>query len=93
MRVLIAEDSALERLLFQRTVEELGHECLVAGDGGQAWELFQAAGADVIISDWAMPGIDGLELCRRVRTRDGGSYTYFIFLTMLEDKQHARLGM
>ena len=67
MRILIAEDSAMTRLMLRRAVESLGHECLVADDGTTAWELFQERGPDVIISDWLMPGIEGPELCRRVR--------------------------
>jgi DNA-binding response OmpR family regulator len=71
----------------------LGHECLAAADGAQAWQIYTNVGADVIISDWMMPGVDGLELCRRVRTQDRPAYTYFIFLTRLEDRPHALLGM
>jgi CheY-like chemotaxis protein len=67
MRVLIAEDSAVERIMLERFVRELGHEPVLAHDGAQAWELFQTHGADVLISDWMMPGLDGAELCRRVR--------------------------
>jgi DNA-binding response OmpR family regulator len=100
MRVLIAEDSAMTRLMLRRAVESLGHECLVAEDGTAAWELFQERGPDVIISDWLMPGIEGPELCRRVRehartaaSNSHPAYTYFVLLTVLEDKQHALEGM
>jgi sigma-B regulation protein RsbU (phosphoserine phosphatase) len=67
MNVLIAEDDALTRLLLQRAVEYQGHACLVAQDGLEAWQLFQAHTVDVVISDWLMPLVDGVELCRRVR--------------------------
>jgi CheY-like chemotaxis protein len=67
VRVLIAEDSRVERNLLRLAVERLGHTCVLAANGAQAWELFQAVGADVIVSDWLMPAVDGLELCRRVR--------------------------
>ena len=67
MNVLIAEDDALTRLMLQRAVEHQGHTCLVARDGPKAWQLFQAHTVDVVISDWLMPLIDGIELCRRVR--------------------------
>jgi len=93
VRVLIAEDGIAARLILEQAVLSLGHECLVAADGTEAWGLFQAQGADVVISDWGMPGIDGLELCRRVRAHDSTPYTYFVFLTALEDKQHAIMGM
>ncbi len=95
MRILIAEDEAVSRTVLQRTLEELGHECLVAEDGEKAWELFQnTEEVDVVISDWMMPGMDGLELCRRLREeqRDDG-YTFFVFLTALGDKEHLLEGM
>jgi sigma-B regulation protein RsbU (phosphoserine phosphatase) len=67
MNVLIAEDDALTRLMLQRAIEHQGHACLVAQDGLEAWQLFQAHTVDVVISDWLMPLMDGVELCRRVR--------------------------
>ena len=92
MRVLVAEDSAMGRRMLERAVRMLGYECLSAEDGAQAWDLFQVVGADVIVSDWVMPGLAGPELCRRVRAHRA-PYTYFIMLTMLEDRQHALEGM
>ena len=93
MKILIAEDSAMGRLLLRRAVEGLGHECLVADDGAQAWELFREQGADVVISDWLMPGLDGIALCRRIREHGGEAYTYVILLTALGDKAHLRTGL
>lgn len=94
MRVLAVEDDAVSLLILQRAVEKLGHECLAASDGEQAWQLYmQTPGVDVIISDWMMPGVDGLELCNRVRATNRDEYTYFIFLTALGDKEHLRMGL
>src|SRR5437588_11402863 len=95
MNVLIAEDDALTRLMLQRAVEHQGHACLVAQDGLEARQLFQAHTVDVVISDWLMPLVDGVELCRRVRKQMDGasSYTYFIFLTVLDDKEHMLAAM
>jgi CheY-like chemotaxis protein len=82
LKILIAEDDAVSRTILRRAVEKLGHECLAAEDGEKAWELYrETPGVDVIISDWMMPGIDGLELCRRIRRASRPEYTYFIFLT------------
>ena len=69
MRVLIAEDNLLERRMLETAVELLGHDCRSAADGAEAWRLYQEQGADVIISDWVMPGLDGQELCQRVRAQ------------------------
>jgi two-component system, cell cycle response regulator len=93
MRVLIAEDSVTARVLLERAVVKLGHECVVAEDGNAAWELFEQHGADVVISDWMMPGMDGEELCRKVRQSSARSYSYFILLTSLEDAGHVVRGM
>jgi CheY-like chemotaxis protein len=69
MKILIADDSPTPRLMLQRELEGLGHECIVACDGAEAWELFQGSGVDVVVSDWMMPGMDGDELCRPTPTR------------------------
>jgi two-component system cell cycle response regulator len=93
MKILIAEDSAVARLILQSTLSSLGHECVVAEDGETAWELFLANAPDVVISDWLMPGIDGDELCRRIRAHQSVSYTYFIMLTSLAAQAHVVRGM
>lgn len=94
MRVLIAEDDPVSRKILSRVVEKSGHECLVAEDGVQAWELYKdTPGVDVIISDWMMPALNGLELCRMVRREHRDEYTYFIFLTALGDREHLLLGL
>jgi DNA-binding response OmpR family regulator len=93
MRILIAEDSRVTRSLIRVGVTQLGYECREACDGAEAWEAYQAAGADVVLSDWLMPGLDGLELCQRIRATGGPGYTYFIFLTSLDDREHALQGM
>jgi diguanylate cyclase (GGDEF)-like protein len=93
VRVLVAEDDPVSLLILRRAVEKLGHECLTAGDGEQAWQLYkQTPEVDVIISDWMMPDVDGIELCRRVRDEERKEYTYFIFLTALSDNEHLLMG-
>ena len=97
MKILVAEDDAVSRTILRRAVEKLGHECLVAEDGRKAWELYCAApNVDVVISDWMMPEVDGLELCRKIRDEergDGRGYTYFVFLTALGDREHLLQGL
>lgn len=94
MKILIAEDELILRMIIQEALESFGYECLLAEDGEKAWELFQSTqDVDVIISDWMMPGMDGLELCRRVRAGRKNGYTYFMFLTALGDKGHLLSGM
>jgi two-component system chemotaxis response regulator CheY len=79
--------------MLRNALTTMGHDCLVAADGDEAWALFQERGADVIISDRLMPGLDGLALCSRVREHPGVPYTYFIFLTALAHKSEILEGM
>jgi diguanylate cyclase (GGDEF)-like protein len=94
LRILIAEDDGVSRTILRRAVEKTGHECLAAADGEEAWGLYKEnPDLDVIISDWMMPGVDGLGLCRRVRGDNRDGYTYFIFLTALGDREHLLQGL
>jgi two-component system, cell cycle response regulator len=87
MRILIAEDDATSRLIIETMVKQLGHEYVSTANGEQAWQLYQCSDIDVVISDRSMPGMNGLEFCRRVRARPGDKYTYFIFVTSFGDKR------
>src|SRR4030081_3086488 len=91
MHVLIAEDDPGIRDLLHDLIERLGHTVTVARDGEEAWGLYTEHGADVIVSDWLMPRVEGPELCRRVRQYDA-PYAYFILLTALGDQQHHLTG-
>jgi len=81
MKILIAEDDAIAAKVLRLTLQAQHHEVVVACDGTEAWELFDREPTRVIVSDWMMPGIDGLQLCERVRNRAQTPYTYFILLT------------
>jgi signal transduction histidine kinase len=91
VQVLIAEDDLPTRLILQRAVQRLGFECIACDDGESAWTQFRAEQPDVVISDWRMPGLEGPEFCRRIRSAK--SYTYFIMATALDDPQHVLEGM
>jgi two-component system chemotaxis response regulator CheY len=93
LRVLVADDDVTCRLVLQATVEKLGHQCLVAVDGVDAWSKIETTSPDVLITDWMMPGVDGPELCRRVRDRADGGYTYVILATSLGQHEHVLEGM
>jgi len=81
MKILIADDDAVARRVLQSAIGTLSHEVTVVEDGRAAWEHLRAERYDVLISDWVMPHIDGLELCRRVRARSGEAYTYVILVS------------
>ena len=82
MRILIAEDDPISRRVLQSTLDKWGYEVLVCSDGLEAWEAFQSNDAPAMaILDWMMPGIDGIDLCRRVRESPNLDSTYILLLT------------
>jgi len=93
MKILVAEDDDVSRFMTVKAVQALGYECIAAEDGESAWKLYQREGADTVISDWMMPGMDGIELCKRIRRMDDRAYTYFIILTALSEREYRLEGM
>jgi two-component system, cell cycle response regulator len=94
MRILIADDDATSRLMLKAMTTKLGHECLVANDGLTAWAMLSSQGGiDVLLTDWIMPGVDGPELCRRVRHELSGSYIYIVLITGLGQRDQVLEGM
>ena len=93
MRILAAEDDAASCLILEAAVTSLGHDCVVATSGEEAWRLFETIDVDAVISDRMMPGMDGVELCRRIRASERDTYTYFIFLTAFDKKADVLSGM
>lgn len=87
MRVLIAEDSVVVRKLLERNLQQLGYEVTVAEDGAQAWEAYQRAPTPIVITDWEMPHMDGVELCRAIRQHPNEHYTYLMMLTARGQKE------
>jgi len=85
MKILIAEDDTISRYFLEKTLQQMGHQVTAAKDGGEAWKAFLAGDYPMIISDWMMPEIDGIELCRRIR-RQNKSYSYFMMLTARTSK-------
>lgn len=82
LRIIVADDDSDCRELVAHVVRNLGHSCRVACDGVEARAMHRAQAADVIVSDWNMPKMDGLELCREIRESDPPYWhTHFIFLT------------
>jgi len=87
MNLLIAEDDPVARRMLEATLTGLGHQTTSTANGEEAWSVWRVSQSRVIISDWLMPVVDGLELCRRIRARHGDPYTYFILLTARVDRQ------
>lgn len=93
MRVLIAEDDAVSRRILQRAVERFDYECTTTTDGSEAWQAYLDAPFDVVITDWVMPHVDGVDLCELIRANPGPCYTYVILLSVLSDRGHFLKGM
>jgi two-component system cell cycle response regulator len=93
LRVLIVDDDAESRHMLEEAVTVLGHQCFGAKNGVEALAMQQAQSVDVILSDWSMPEMTGIELCRRVRMRDAGEYTCFVFMTAFGDRAHFLEGL
>jgi two-component system, cell cycle response regulator len=93
MRILVADDESTTRLVVKAAVQRLGHECLVAEDGDVAWTLIQGSPVDVLFTDWMMPGLDGPELCRRIRALQSDSYTYIVLATAMGERNDILSGM
>ena len=81
MRIMLVEDDKDLREILSGTLTRRGHQVIEACDGMQAWELFRHGVFDVVISDWTMPQMTGIELCRTLRGLARNSYTYIIILT------------
>jgi phosphoserine phosphatase RsbU/P len=81
MKVLAVEDDNVARSILRRSLERLGHEVTEARDGEEAWALWEKEKPRVVVSDWRMPKMDGLMLCKRLRAEQGRDYVYFILLT------------
>jgi phosphoserine phosphatase RsbU/P len=91
MNILIAEDDPVASKVLEFTLERLGHNVTVSVSGREAWEVFDANPSRVVVSDWMMPDMDGLELCKRIRLRADTEYAYFILLTAINpDKDNYR---
>ena len=87
MRVLIAEDERITRMTLARQLQAWGHDVTAAEDGQQAWEQFSGGVPfDIVITDWEMPQVSGVELVGRIRKTPRELYTYIIMLTSRSDK-------
>ena len=81
MKVLIVEDDTASRIVLEKHLKDWGYEVLTAQDGKEAWEIIQDQQPEIVLIDWVMPGMNGLELCKKVRSGQNNGYTYIIFLT------------
>lgn len=96
MKILIAEDDVTSRGILESILPKWGYKVVSTSDGNDAWKQLQTKDAPkLVILDWMMPGIEGIEICRRVRenTEKDKPYTYLILLTAKESKESIIKGM
>lgn len=92
-RVLVVDDSKLQRKLLTLSLKRWGFDVVEAASGEEALEIAAARRPDLVLSDWMMPGMTGLELCRRFREMHGEEYSYFILLTSKSEKDEVARGL
>ena len=81
MKVLIAEDDTPSRMLLERKLDSWGYEVLAAERGDQAWDLIRTEKPGIVILDWVMPGLNGIDVSRKIRSSEDLPYIYIILLT------------
>ena len=93
MRILIVDDEPVSRLVLARKPQGWGHEVAQACDGAEAWELLQREPFRMVISDWKMPVMDGVELTRRIRADRTDGYVYVVLRTASAGVEALVVGM
>jgi two-component system, cell cycle response regulator len=94
MKILIAEDDAVSRRILEVHLVKWGYEVIVTRNGDEAWRVLESADPPrIAILDWMMPGMDGVDVCRRVRSGVTEPYIYLILLTALGGEKDLVTGM
>ncbi|MDE4304527.1 fused response regulator/phosphatase [Phaeobacter gallaeciensis] len=92
-RVLVVDDSRLQRRILVASLKKWGFDVLEAEGGEQAMEICRNDPPDLILSDWMMPGMNGIEFCREFRAQGTDKYSYFILLTSKSEKNEVAEGL
>lgn len=93
LTILVADDSPVSRKLVERSLPAEQYTVLLASSGHEALDLFTKRQPAVVITDWLMPDLSGVELCQRIRTESDRAYTYIILLTGVSDKDKVVIGL
>ncbi len=92
-RVLVVDDSRLQRKILCSSVKRWGFDVYEAESGAEALKIAAEVQPDLVLSDWMMPGMNGLEFCKAFRTQSGERYGYFILLTSKSEKNEVAMGL
>ena len=93
MQVFIVEDDPVSRMLLSRAVSDTGHDPVAEPDGESFLENFPDDEPSLILLDWILPGMDGLEVCRRLRSMDAGNHHYIILVSAREKPEEIRRAL
>lgn len=94
MKVLIADDNPIDRMLLDRMMQGWGYDILTAEDGEKAWEILQREDAPrLALLDWLMPGMDGIEVCKKLKRRADLPFTYVIMLSGRDTREDMIAGL
>jgi two-component system cell cycle response regulator len=93
VKILIAEDDLISSKILQRNLLNWGYYVVPAHSGAEAWQAMQDEELRMALLDWMMPGMDGIEVCRKIRRRRKYKYTYIILLSAKDRKQDIITGL
>jgi DNA-binding response OmpR family regulator len=97
VRILVAEDDPVTRRILEASLGRLGWDVITAEDGTSAWRLLENLGGqnppEMVLLDWMMPGLDGIEICRKLRSTPGFELVYIILLTSRSDTEDLAMGL
>lgn len=91
--ILIVDDNRLQRSVLEANLKAAGYQVVAAENGKEALEIFRKGHFPILMTDWIMPEMSGLELCRAIRGEESGRYTYIIILTSLDSKNDIIAGL
>jgi CheY-like chemotaxis protein len=91
--ILLAEDDPVTRMLMTRFLKKAGYEVSAVGDGNEALALMSERYYPILVTDWEMPGMDGIDLCKAVRNLKLDGYVYALLLTARQAKEHIIAGL
>jgi putative two-component system response regulator len=93
MKILVVDDKATSRKTLESYAKKLGHEVLTAADGEAGWDIWNSERPRIVVTDWVMPKMNGLELCSAIRQHEDEDYTYIVMVTVQDKIEEVILGM
>ncbi len=93
MKILVVDDERIERRMVEKTLARLGHEIVLANSGEAAWQHLQDKHIRFVITDWNMPGVDGIQLIQKIRSSQLPGYVYVILVTSNDRNEDIVAGL